>query len=197
MAEPTAEFGKEVVPASPGGWWKDQSIQKQLLSLPLTPQGLYVYHLATVKNQCRSILTAMQFAYRQATPSGAAPEEMADKFWSQCQPFYAMKANPHPDLVTAIASHGIGIECVSAAEIRHARRLVGSAHPILFTPNFCDASEYGDAFALGADVTVDGPDILRVIPDTFAGREIGVRIDPGAGEGHHAKVMPGMTYGCD
>jgi diaminopimelate decarboxylase/aspartate kinase len=60
--------------------------------------------------------------------------------------------------------------------------------PVLFTPNFCPLDEYAEAFRAGAEVVVDGPEALRARPELFEGREIGVRIDPGRGLGHHEKV---------
>jgi diaminopimelate decarboxylase/aspartate kinase len=99
-----------------------------------------------------------------------------------------MKANPHTRIVAALAEAGFGLECVSAAEVRRAREAAGTAVPLLFTPNFCPPEEYAVAFAAGAEVTVDGPHILRQEPDLFAGRAIGLRVDPGAGLGHHEKV---------
>jgi bifunctional diaminopimelate decarboxylase / aspartate kinase len=69
------------------------------------------------------------------------------------------------------------------------RELFGPDVPILFTPNFCHLDEYADAYALGAEVTVDGPESLLARPDIFAGKDVAVRIDPGQGDGHCDKVI--------
>ena len=67
-------------------------------------------------------------------------------------------------------------------------RAAKDGYTLLFTPNFCPVSEYATAFAAHADAIVDGPDVLLQAPDIFAGRSVGLRIDPGAGLGHHDKV---------
>lgn len=103
--------------------------------------------------------------------------------------YYAMKANPHPAVLETVAAHGLGIECVSIGEVRHARDVLGPDVPLLFTPNFCPVEEYAEALTAGAEVTIDGPDVLALAPDTFRGHRLGVRVDPGGGAGHHEKVV--------
>ena len=44
------------------------------------------------------------------------------------------------------------------------------------------------AIRTSAEVTLDGPEPLERAPGAFRGRRIAVRIDPGRGIGHHAKV---------
>ncbi len=99
-----------------------------------------------------------------------------------------MKANPHAELLAAVVGEGLGIECVSAAEVRRARDIGGRGVPILFTPNFCPIDEYAAAAAADAEIVVDGPEVLDSAPTVFRGRSIGLRIDPGGGRGHHEKV---------
>lgn len=57
------------------------------------------------------------------------------------------------------------------------------------SPNFCPRSEYATAIEAGAELTVDGPEPFDLEPELFRGLRIGVRIDPGRGLGHHAKVF--------
>lgn len=128
----------------------------------------------------------------------ARAAECVAKLTAVSQLFYAMKANGHPDILKIIAAEGVGIECVSAAELRHARAVLGDAVPLLFTPNFCPVEEYAVAYELGADVTVDGPDVLLQCPDVFRGRKLAVRVDPGRGDGHHQHVVtagPSQKFG--
>lgn len=101
---------------------------------------------------------------------------------------YALKANEHPEVMRTLLEHGISMECVSLAEIEHVRATLGAAAPVLFTPNFCPVEEYSAAYALGATVTIDGPEILAQAPEVFRGREVALRVDPGRGRGHHEKV---------
>jgi len=104
---------------------------------------------------------------------------------------YAMKANPHPELLDRIVAEGLGVECVSPDEVAAGRRALdaaGSDAPLLFTPNFAAREEYVAGFEAGAHVTLDNLHPLAHWPEVFAGRSVLVRIDPGGGAGHHAHV---------
>jgi diaminopimelate decarboxylase/aspartate kinase len=103
--------------------------------------------------------------------------------------YYATKANGHPAILKVLADEGFGMECVSAAEVSWVREHVGAEVPVLLTPNFCPVNEYAQGFDLGAEVTIDGPEVLLENADLFAGRKIALRIDPGGGLGHHEKVV--------
>ncbi len=107
---------------------------------------------------------------------------------------YAMKANPHVDLLRAVLAAGgprFGLECVSVEEVRRARAVSPTVH-VQFTPNFAPISEYADAFAVGAAVVIDNVEIVRAHPDIFQGKSVGLRIDPHAhaseAHGHHSHV---------
>ncbi|MCB9681182.1 MAG: bifunctional aspartate kinase/diaminopimelate decarboxylase [Alphaproteobacteria bacterium] len=154
----------EAVPARPSPWW----VARRDALLSLAADGpVWVQDLAVVRERARALVTALpQIGAR----------------------FYAMKANDHPDVLRAVVDLGFGLECVSAAEVAHARATCGDAVPLLFTPNFCPVEEYAAAFAAGAEVVLDGPDVLHQAPATFRGRAVGLRLDPGGGQGHHAKV---------
>jgi bifunctional diaminopimelate decarboxylase / aspartate kinase len=107
--------------------------------------------------------------------------------------YYAMKANPHPEVLRRVVARGFGLECVSPGEQAAAFAAVTGLEPsrVLFTPNFVKASEYQDAFARGVTVTVDNLHPLLHHPEVFAGRDIFVRLDPGHGAGHHRYVHTG------
>lgn len=109
----------------------------------------------------------------------------------QC--FYAIKANAHPQILKTLAERGFGLECVSLAEIAHVKAHCLQLPParILFTPSFAPIGEYAAALDLGVSVTVDNLELLRQAPEVFRGRELFLRIDPGFGQGHHAKVRTG------
>ena len=145
-------------------WWQDR--REELLALVADGEARYVYDLATVS---------------------ARGKALTDQLTAVSRVHYAMKANSHPDVLRTIADAGLAMECVSAAEVRHVRRVLGPDLPILFTPNFCPVQEYEEAFAAGAEVTVDGPHLFEQA--SFAGRSIAVRVDPGGGLGHHEKVV--------
>lgn len=147
-------------------WWRERA-PELLDSLRNDPQAVFIYDAATVRSRAEALKSDL--------PSLDAV-------------YYAMKANPHPALLEIVRDAGLGIECVSAAEIAHVRRELGPEAPILFTPNFCPLGEYAEAFEAGAEVTIDGPHLLEQAPEVFRGRPIALRLDPGEGLGHHDKV---------
>jgi len=162
----SAERTQEKLTAVTPPWWHAR--REELLTLTADGEGRYVYDLATIRRQGKRLVDGL--------PSVA-------------QLYYAIKANSHEDVLRAVAGEGLGMECVSAAEIEWVREVLGDRVPILFTPNFCPVSEYARGFALGAEVTVDGPEVLIQNPGLFSGREIALRVDPGGGLGHHEKVV--------
>lgn len=164
-SELTGDVEEEEEVPMPPRWWTSR--REELLALCTDGKPRYVYDLATVKAQADGLRT---------------------KLTRVNQRFYAMKANNQPDVLRTIANAGFGIECVSAGEVRFARELLGDEVPILFTPNFCPIEEYEIAYQAGAEVTIDGPDVLNLAPQVFANREVALRIDPGGGKGHHDKV---------
>lgn len=147
-------------------WWHAR--REELLQLTADGEARYVYDLQTIRRQGKRLTSGLP---------------------SVSQLYYAIKANSHQDVLRAVAAEGLGMECVSAAEIEWVREVLGDVVPILFTPNFCPVEEYARGFALGAEVTIDGPEVLVQNPTLFAGREIALRIDPGGGLGHHEKVV--------
>jgi diaminopimelate decarboxylase/aspartate kinase len=91
-----------------------------------------------------------------------------------------------------IAAAGFGLECVSPGELERAKDIAAAASvPLLFTPNFAPRAEYAAGFAVGAFVTVDNLHPLAHWGEDFRGKELMLRIDLGAGRGHHDKVRTG------
>jgi len=147
-------------------WWEDQN--QQLIDRLEGYDCAYFYQLTEVRAAARRLRDL----------------RAVDRI------LYSMKANPHPALLNTLVAEGLGIECVSLAEARHALAQVGrlSANDILLTPNFAPRSEYRDALAEGLRLTVDNAYILERWGADFSGREIFLRIDPGSGLGHHKMV---------
>ncbi len=143
-------------------WWNAR--RDELIQVATEGTPVYVHDLDVVRQQVRK-LDAVGVDRR----------------------FFAVKACPVPEVLRTVVEEGLGLECVSAGELALAAALVGG-DGILFTPNFASRDEYARALALGAVVTVDGDYPLLAWPEIFAGREIHVRVDPGAGKGHHRHV---------
>ncbi|KAL9654824.1 hypothetical protein ABK040_008617 [Willaertia magna] len=105
--------------------------------------------------------------------------------------FYAMKANPNKEIVQLLEKLGLGLECVSIEEIKYLLNIFPTINlnRILFTPNFAPKREYGEAFQLGiTNVTIDSLYPLENWKELLRDKSILLRIDPGIGKGHHAKV---------
>ena len=158
------EFGKQVQRKAP--WWEIE--RNDLLRLAETNSPCYVYH--------RPTLTAKASELLQLKAVDAL--------------FYAMKANPHPEILRTFYKKKIGFECVSQQELEHVRNLFPDIAPksILFTPNFASRIEYEQALNFGCNLTVDNLYLLQQWPDLFKGKSILLRIDPGSGAGHHKFV---------
>ncbi len=104
--------------------------------------------------------------------------------------FFAIKANPHPEILRTFVERGLGLECVSPGELGHVFELFPDLDPqrVLFTPNFAHPDEYTAAFDKGVRVNVDNLGVLEQAPAVFEGRSFSLRLDPGKGQGHHAHV---------
>ena len=147
-------------------WWHDR--RGDLLELMHGRDSAYVYDAATIDRHAAD-LRALSSVSRV---------------------LYAMKANPHAEVLRHAVRAGLGIECVSRGELEHALASVPGLAPsdLLFTPNFAPRSEYAWALERGVRVTVDNLYVLRQWPELFHGREIFVRVDTGRGHGHHQHV---------
>jgi diaminopimelate decarboxylase/aspartate kinase len=152
--------------SQPAAWWRGR--RAALLALLGTRDCAYVYDVATVESQAARLVAMRSLSRR----------------------FYAIKANPHPAMLRALAAAGFGFECVSRGELERVLEAVPGIAPerLLFTPNFAPRAEYRWALERRLCVTVDNLFVLRQWAALFAGREILLRLDAGRGHGHHAKV---------
>jgi diaminopimelate decarboxylase/aspartate kinase len=150
-------------------WWHRQRAQLLHLAAEATPR--YVYSLEQVREQARG-LTSLRSVDR----------------WH-----YALKANPHAALLRTLHDEGFAFECVSWNEVQAVRASLPDlpCERILFTPNFAPREEYRAALAAGVRVTLDALHPIAEWGMDFAGRDIFLRVDLGAGRGHHDKVRTG------
>ena len=153
----------------PPPWWHGERARLRLLAAQGSPR--YVYHLPTVRARARGLLAIDAIDRR----------------------YYAIKANPHPAILRALAEEGFGLECVSLGELQRVFEAVPGLAPerVLFTPSFAPIGEYEAAFARGVTVTIDNVELLQRWPEVFRGRTLWLRIDLGHGDGHHQKVNTG------
>ncbi len=153
-------------------WWHAR--RAALLALLGDRDCAYVYDLATVREQAEKLL----------------------RMRSLGRVLYALKANPHPEVLRTLAAAEFGFECVSLAELeRVCDALPGLARDrVLFTPNFAPQSEYRAALEQGFRVTVDNLQVLRDWASQFHDRDIFLRFDATSGHGHHEKVRTGGRH---
>ncbi len=155
--------------AAPPKWWRSR--RRELLDIAAIQTPTYVYSLDDVGKQATRLAVIAS----------------VDRW------HYALKANPHPDILRRLFSEGFAFECVSLAEVRHVLDSVPGlpANRVLFTPNFAPREEYHEAIALGVNLTVDALHPIREWGEDFRGRELLLRVDLGQGRGHHEKVRTG------
>lgn len=151
--------------AMPPWWWQRRDALLEALG---SDDAAYVYDLAEVKRAAADL-------------TGISGVDAVH---------YAMKANPHPQILRTLAAAGIGFDCVSRGEVEHLIASVPDVtlNHVLYTPNFAPRHEYAWALDAGLTVTLDSLYPLRAWPELFAGREVFVRIDTGRGYGHHQHV---------
>jgi len=147
-------------------WW--QSHRNILIARTQQTSPQYVYHLPTITKQAQRLLQCKNF----------------NKL------FFAIKANPHPEILRLLADHNFNFECVSLGEITHVQQTLPqlAANRILFTPNFAPRDEYAAALQLGCTLTLDSLYPLHAWPTLFNDRDIIIRLDLGTGYGHHKYV---------
>jgi diaminopimelate decarboxylase/aspartate kinase len=154
--------------AAPAGepWWRAQ--RAPLLAALAERDSAYLYHLPSVRAAARAL---------RSLPSLSRVH-------------YSIKANPHPQVLRAVAAEGVQFECVSRGEIERVLDVFATLEPseVLYTPNFASQEEYRWALERGVQVTVDSLHALTEWPELWAGREIFLRIDTGVGVGHHHHV---------
>ncbi|KAF0980215.1 hypothetical protein FDP41_013429 [Naegleria fowleri] len=154
-------------------WWRRK--RQQLLDLiEKEDQAIYVYDVEQFLANAQKLIN---ISIRNNGPVD--------------QIFFALKSNPHPEILKIFESVGFGLECVSIDEVRMVCSLfpnIDRANRILFTPNFAPKKEYREALSLGVMLTIDSLYPLMNWGELLRGKSVLLRIDPGAGKGHHAKV---------
>lgn len=147
-------------------WWHERRAELLALAAAGTPR--YIYDTAAVQAAVQALKTL----------------RAVDRL------FYAIKANPHPALLTGLHAAGLGFETVSPGELARVTSLFPDLDRdrVLFTPNFAPRSEYAAAFERGVTLTLDNLHPLREWPELMRGREFFLRVDTGSGAGHHSHV---------
>ena len=165
-------FARPGQPSASRVWWHHKSTE--LLEVLAQRDAAYVYDRDTLQKAARAL---------RALPSVA-------------RVLFAMKANAHPQALAALHAEGVDLECVSRGEVERVLQVFPAIERarVLYTPNFASRDEYAWALREGVRVTVDNTYALASWPELFAQRDIFLRIDTGAGRGHHQHVRTAGVY---
>lgn len=130
------------------------------------------------------------FAY-----SGDVLREQAAALKSVPAPFgltarYAMKANPHPEILQAFKQAGIHIDASSAYEVEEALKHGFEPAHILLTSQQL-AHNLQELVEQGVQFNATSLHQLESYGKLFPGTTVSVRINPGIGSGHSAKTNVG------
>jgi diaminopimelate decarboxylase/aspartate kinase len=164
LAEDRRDDESPVVAPTP--WWVDK--RERLIEIAIDHTSAYVYDLETI--------------------AGAVAR--LRELNNVDQVFYAIKANSNPEVLRVVHEGGLNFEVVSPGEISLILELFPDIdrERILFTPNFASRDEYEFGLEQGVWVTLDNLHPLREWGDSFAGKKVFLRLDPGQGRGHHEHV---------
>ena len=103
---------------------------------------------------------------------------------------YAMKANPHPEILRVLQGQGIKIDASSGYEAEAAMAAGYEPSDILLTSQQL-VHNLRDLVTKGVQFNATSLHQLEAYGQAFPGSRVSVRVNPGVGSGHSAKVMVG------
>ncbi|HKK07809.1 MAG TPA: diaminopimelate decarboxylase, partial [Gemmatimonadota bacterium] len=104
---------------------------------------------------------------------------------------YAAKANTNPAVLALLRAEGACLDAVSLGEVVAAERVGYPAGAITYTGVFPTDEELEAVLARGTGINADAMHDVERIARMAPGRELGLRINPGVGAGHHEHVVTG------
>lgn len=111
---------------------------------------------------------------------------------------YAAKANGNPHLLRLLRSEGTGVDTVSLGEVLAAERAGFGAEEIVYTGVFPPDEELAAVARRGLRVNVNSEADLERLAEFEVRGEVGLRVNPLVGAGHHDHVVtggPGAKFG--
>ena len=130
---------------------------------------LYVYNEAIFRQRCREMRRLIRY-----------------------EPFtanYSIKANSNLALLRIAREEGLHADAMSPGEIYALEQAGFKPEQIFFVPNNVSAPELGYALERQICVSLDSLDQLALAGRLSPGLDVAIRINPGLGAGHHAKVI--------
>ncbi len=104
--------------------------------------------------------------------------------------YYAMKANPNPEILRVIQEAGLGIDASSGYEAEQAIAVGFDPQQIVLTSQQM-AHNLDDLVKKGVQFNATSLRQLELYGKSFPGTAVSVRINPGVGSGHSVKVTVG------
>ena len=104
---------------------------------------------------------------------------------------YAQKANSNLALLALVRAEGCRIDAVSAGELVRARAAGFAPGEIVFTSDLFDRAALATLARCPAGVNLGSRDMLEQYATAGLGREVTLRVNPGFGDGHDARVTTG------
>ncbi len=102
---------------------------------------------------------------------------------------YAMKANSSPAILRVVHAAGFGVDAVSPAEFLLAKAVGFREDQVFYSANNMSDAETELAAKSNAHLNVGELTRLEKIGQLFPGREVFLRMNLGAGAGHHEHVI--------
>ncbi|MDW7657838.1 MAG: diaminopimelate decarboxylase [Bacillota bacterium] len=130
---------------------------------------LYVYNEAVLRRCCRDMRHIMDY-----------PDFTAN---------YSIKANANLALLRIVREEGLYADAMSPGEIYALEQAGFDPKQIFFVPNNVSQAELQYALGRGIRISLDSLDQLALIGSVAPGSDVAIRINPGLGAGHHAKVI--------
>lgn len=107
---------------------------------------------------------------------------------------YSVKANSNPHLLRIIRSEGLHADAMSPGELAMDFMAGYEPREVLYISNNNDQAEMLNALDHGCLISVDSLSQLEMLGSLRRGSRVMVRVNPGIGEGHHAKVVTGGAH---
>ncbi len=121
-------------------------------------------------------------------------EEYVEHLGKSLVILYALKANSNPHIIKLLKNHGSGFDASSPGEVLQAKNCGVDPKSIYLTAPGLSKKDLEIAYREKININIDSETQLKYLIDVGFVGEIGVRINPGFGEGFHTYTSTGGRY---